>query len=455
MTDRYSKSRFLTQQSTQSIAGSGGLTNDPPLVFVRALGNRLWDADGHEYIDHHAAFAAHILGHNHPEVNRAVSVAMERGCSLMGSGVTEGEIQLAELLREAVPTMERVQFTSTGNEALIQAIRLSRAWTCREDIIVMLGGYNGWHNDASHAVMPALELVGARRIGEYQFANTPADLPADVRRHVHVVNFNDLDSVESVLQRYPIACVITEPILQNIGVIPPQTNYLTGLRALCDRFGALLVLDEVRSGFRTSFGGYQSVVGVQPDLSVFGKSIANGYPLGVIGGRASVMALFDSPDPSWCVALNGTSNPHPFTIAAALATLTILKREQDAVYARLEMLGARLQTGLEMAFADLEVSATVSRIGAAFCVYFCDHVPLDWHDLMTSHDFELDRRYRRGLIERGLYLFPLPCKQGLLSAAHTREDIDRMIESTRAILPMNAISVEAPLLKSQPSAAQL
>ncbi len=436
MSDRYSKSRLLTQQSTQSIAGSGGLTNDPPLVFVRALGNRLWDADGHEYIDHHAAFAAHILGHNHPEVNRAVSDAMARGCSLMGSGVTEGEIQLAELLREAVPTMERMQFTSTGNEALIQAIRLSRAWTCREDIIVMLGGYNGWHNDASHAVMPALELVGARRVGEYQFANTPADLPADVRRHVHVVNFNDLDSVEDVLQRYPIACVITEPILQNIGVIPPQAGYLTGLRALCDRYGALLVFDEVRSGFRTSFGGYQSVVGVQPDLSVFGKSIANGYPLGVIGGRASVMALFDSPDPSWCVALNGTSNPHPFTIAAALATLTILKREQDAVYERLETLGARLQTGLEMVFAELEVTATVSRIGAAFCVYFCDHVPMDWHDLMTSHNFELDRRYRRGLIERGIYLFPLPCKQGLLSAAHTREDIDRMIEATRAILPL-------------------
>lgn len=434
MTDRYSKSRLLTQQSTSLIAGSANLVNDPPLVFVRALGNRLWDADGHEYIDHHAAFAAHLLGHNHPEVNRAVSSAMASGTSLMGSGVSEGEIQLAELLRAAVPTMERVQFTSTGNEALIQAIRLSRAWTCREDLIVMLGGYNGWHNDASHALMPAMELVGPRHVGEYQFASTPADIPADVRRHVHVVNFNDLDSVESVLQRYPIACVITEPILQNVGVIAPHAGYLAGLRALCDRHGALLILDEVRSGFRTSFGGYQSVVGVSPDLSVFGKSIANGYPLGVIGGRASVMALFDSPDPSWCVALNGTSNPHPFTIAAALSTLTILQREQDAVYERLETLGARLQTGLEMVFAESEVVATVSRIGAAFCVYFCDHAPVDWHDLMTHHNFELDRRYRRGLIERGMYLFPLPCKQGLLSAAHTREDIDKLVAATREIL---------------------
>ena len=437
MSDRYSKSRTLTQQSAHAIAGSTSLLHrqpDPPLVFVRAQGNRLWDADGNEYIDHHAAFAAQILGHNHPEVNRAVSAAMESGASLTGTGPTEGEIRLAELLCEAVPSMERLQFTSTGNEAIIQAIRLSRAWTCREDILVMLGGYNGWHNDASHAVMPALELIGPRQVGAYHFANASADIPADVRRHIHVVNFNDLPSVEAVMQLHPIACIITEPALQNIGVIPPQPGYLTGLRALCDRYGALLVFDEVRSGFRTSFGGYQSVVGVKPDLSVFGKSIANGHPVGVIGGRASVMALFDSPDPSWCVALNGSFNSHPFTIAAALATLNILKREQDAVYQRLEMLGARLQKGLEMVFAELEVNATVSRIGAAFCVYFCDHVPMDWHDLMTSHDFELDRHYRRGLIERGIYLFPLPCKQGLLSAAHTREDIDKMVEATREIL---------------------
>jgi glutamate-1-semialdehyde 2,1-aminomutase len=435
--DRYFKSRTLTQQSIQSIAGGAGLSarqGDPPLVFVRAQGNRLWDADGHEYIDHHSAFAAQILGHNHPEVNRAVRTAMDEGWSLTGGGITAGEIRLAEMLRACVPSLERVQFTSTGSEAMVQAIRLSRAWTCRDDILVMLGGYNGWHNDATHALMPELEIVGPRQVGEYQFAQTPADLPADVRRHVHVVNFNDLHSVEYVLQRYPIACVITEPVLQNIGVIPPQPGYLTALRSLCDEHGALLVLDEVRSGFRLALGGYQSLADVTPDLSVFGKTIANGYPLGVIGGRASVMALFDSPDPSWCVALNGSFNAHPFTTAAAIATLEILQRAEDAVYERLETLGARLQKGLEMVFAELDITATVSRIGAAFCVYFCDHVPSDWHDLMTHHDFELDRRFRRGLIERGIYLFPLPCKQGALSAAHTREDIAQTIEAARAIL---------------------
>ncbi|HEX4948675.1 MAG TPA: aspartate aminotransferase family protein [Blastocatellia bacterium] len=437
MSDRYYKSRTLTQQSAHSIAGGAGFLErqaDTPLVFVRAQGNRLWDADDNEYIDHHSAFGAHLLGHNHPEANAAVRAAMERGLSLMGSGPTLEETRLAELLCAYVPSMERVQFTSTGNEAITQAIRLSRAWTCREDIIVMLGGYNGWHNDASHALMPSLEAIGPRQVGAYQFVTTPTDLPADVRRHVHVVNFNDLLSVEYVMQSHPIACVITEPALQNIGVVPAQAGYLAALRRLCDQYGALLVLDEVRSGFRTSLGGYQSVVGIKPDLTVLGKTIANGYPLGVIGGRASVMALFDSPDPSWCVALNGTFNTHPLTVAAALATLNILQRDADAVYQRLEMLGARLQTGLEMVFAELGVTATVSRLGAAFCVYFCDHVPTDWHDLMAHHDFALDRRYRRGLIERGIYQFPLPCKQGSLSTAHTREDISQTIAATRAIL---------------------
>ena len=437
MTDRYYNSRQLVQQSAHSIAGGAGLWQQQetlPVVFVRAQGNRLWDADGNEYIDHHSAFAAHILGHNHPEVNTAVTKTLESGASLLASGPTAGEIQLAELLRSYVPTMERVQFTGSGTEAIAQAIRLSRAWTCREDIIVMLGGYNGWHNDASHALMPALEVVGPRQVGEYHFANSPADVPADVRRHVHIVNFNDLLSVEYVMQRYPVACVITEPILQNVGVIPPQPGYLEGLRKLCDQYGALLVLDEVRSGFRIALDGYQSLAGIKPDLSVFGKSIANGYPLGIIGGRASVMALFDSPDPSWCVALNGSFHAHPLTIAAALSTMEVLKREGPSVYERLEMLGARLQTGLEKVFAELSITAVVSRIGPAFCVYFCDHVPTDWHDLMTHHDFNLDRQYRRGLLERGIYLFPMPCKQGALTAAHTREDITQTIEATREIL---------------------
>lgn len=438
MSDRYTKSRTLTEKSAKSIAGGAVLLDrriDPPIVFVRALGNRLWDADGNEYTDFHAAFASHILGHNHPEVNAAVSKAMESGWSLMSSGATEWDMRLAELLRACVPSMERVQFTSSGNEAVAQAIRLSRAWTGRDDIIVTLGGYNGWNNDVAQAMMPDPETIGPRQnSGEYQFPQTSAGIPETVRNQVHVVNFNDVASVEEIMRRYPTACVITEPVLHNVGVIPPQPGYLTTLRKLCDQYGALLVFDEVKSGFRTTLAGYQSVVGIKPDLSVFGKTIANGYPLGVVGGRASVMALLDSPDPAWSVRLIGSYNAHPFTAAAAIATLEILQRDDIALYQRLEALGSRLQKGLELVFDELGVEATISRVGSAFCVYFCDHVPVDWHDLMSHHNFDLDRVYRRALIERGLYLFPQPCRQGSLSAAHTREDITRFIEASCAIL---------------------
>src|SRR5437016_3472664 len=282
MASRYAQSETLARRSAESIAGGVVSLNrkvDPPIVFVRAQGSRLWDADGKEYIDYHAAFAPHLLGHNDPEVNAAVREAMERGWSLMGSGPTPWEMRLAELIRECVPTLEFVQLSNTGSEATAHAIRLSRAWTGREDIVVTLGGYNGWHNDVARTVMPPLDEIGPRvSPGEYRFLPLSAGIPRDVIRRVHVVNFNDADSVEHVLKRHPVACVLTEPVLQNIGVIPPQPGYLHALRELCDRHGSLLVFDEVKTGFRSALGGYQSIAGVTPDLSVFGKAVANGFP---------------------------------------------------------------------------------------------------------------------------------------------------------------------------------
>jgi glutamate-1-semialdehyde 2,1-aminomutase len=438
MTYQFKRSAEIVRRSAEVIAGGVVSLNrkvEPPIVFVRADGCRLYDADGNEYIDYHAAFAPHILGHNHPEVNAAVSEAMRQGLSLVGSGATPWELRLAEMLCAAVPSLERIQLTNTGSEATAHAVRLSRAWTGRDDIVVTLGGYNGWHNDVARAVMPALEAVGPRvSPGEYPFVPMSAGIPDEVKRRVHVVNFNDAASVEYVLRRYPVACVLTEPVLQNVGVIPPRPGYLRDLRALCDRHGALLVFDEVKTGFRAALGGYQSIAGVRPDLSTFGKAVANGYPLGVVGGRADVMNLFDEPDPARRVLIAGTYNGHPFTAAAAIATLEILARDGGAVFGRLDELGAELQAGLESLFAERGVAAAVSRLGSAFCVYFCGHVPEDWHDLAASHDFDFDRRYRRALIARGVYHFPLPCKQGSLSAAHTRADVAATLEKTRDAL---------------------
>jgi glutamate-1-semialdehyde 2,1-aminomutase len=438
MANRYAQSETLARRSADSIAGGVVSLNrkvDPAIVFVRAQGSRLWDADGNEYIDYHAAFAPHILGHNDPGVNGAVKEAMDRGWSLVGSGPTPWELRLAELLRQAVPAMESVQLANTGSEATAHAIRLSRAWTGREDIILTLGGYNGWHNDVARTVMPPLADIGPRvSPGEYRFIPLSAGIPLDVIRRVHIVNFNDLDSVEHVMRLHPVACVLTEPVLQNIGIIPPLPGYLQGLRKICDREGALLVFDEVKTGFRSALGGYQSIAGVTPDLSVFGKAVANGYPLGVIGGKVEIMKLFDAKDPLRRVLISGTYNGHPLNVAAAIATIERLMEGGGEVHRRLEALGARLQAGLESLYKERGLTARVARLGSAFCTYYLDRLPIDWHDQATHHNFDLDRRIRQGLIERGIYQFPLPCKQGSISAAHSDEQIARTLEVTAEVL---------------------
>jgi len=432
---RTAESETIARRSAESIAGGVVSLNrkvDPPIVFVRAQGSRLWDADGNEFLDYHAAFAPHLLGHNDPGVNGAVREAMERGWSLVGSGPTPWEMKLAELIRRAVPTVESVQLANTGSEATAHAIRLSRAWTGRDDIILMLGGYNGWHNDVARTVMPSPDDIGPRvSPGEYKFLPLSAGIPHDVTRRVHIVNYNDPESVEYVMKRHAIACVLMEPVLQNIGVVPPRPGYLQALRELCDRHGALLVFDEVKTGFRSALAGYQSIAGVTPDLSVFGKAVANGYPLGVICGKKEIMRLFDAKDALRRVLISGTYNGHPFNVAAAIATIERLSENGGQVHRRLESMGARMQAGLEKIFAAKGRTARVSRLGSAFCVYFCDHVPTDWHDLAAHHDFAFDLRYRRALIERGIYHFPLPCKQGSISAAHTDADIDRTLEMTQ------------------------
>jgi len=422
----------LIRSAASYIAGGVVSLNrkvEPDITFVRAAGSKLTDIDGTEYIDYHAAFSPHLLGHNDPGVNAAVVEAIDRQESLMGTGTTPWEVTLARLLCESVPSLERVQITNTGSEATAHAIRLARAYTGRDDIILMLGGYNGWHNDVARTVMPTIEQIGPRvSPGEYPVLPFSAGIPQDALRHLHVVNFNDSDSVEYVMGERPIACVLVEPVLQNIGVVLPRPSYLARLRELCDRHGALLVFDEVKTGFRTCLGGYQQVCNVTPDLSLFGKAVANGYPMGVIGGRERIMRLFHDPDPARKTLIAGTYNAHPFTSAAAIATIERLRDHGDEIYARLDRLTARLVAGLTEIFSDRGIASTTPRNGSAYCTYFCDHAPVDWHDIAANHDFELDRRYRRALIERGIYQFPQPCKQGSVSAAHSDQDIDRTLE---------------------------
>jgi glutamate-1-semialdehyde 2,1-aminomutase len=428
----YAKSAQIFSHNRRFIPGGVVSVNravQPEIVFIKGQGAHLWDADGNRYIDYHAAFAPHFLGHNDPYVTDAVTSVLREGASLYGSGTTELEGQLAELICRHIPAVESVQFLNTGSEATYEAIRLARAVTQRDHIIVMQGGYNGWHDDVSCNLMTPLDVIGPRvSPGEYPYIPISAGIPRDHQKLVHPINFNDLESVEYVCQKYSIAALITEPILQNLGIIKPEVGYLEGLRRLADRYGFILIFDEVKTGFRHGIGGYAKIAGVIPDLAVYGKALANGYPIAALGGKKELMDWFVHPEPSQRVLLAGTYNAHPVPTAAAIATIERLLMNDGEVYRHVESLGQQMQEGLEKIISNLDAEAVLARQGSAFCIYFMDHCPNDWHDLAGHHDFNSDQELRRKLINCGIYFFPVATKQCSISFAHTREDIEVTLE---------------------------
>jgi glutamate-1-semialdehyde 2,1-aminomutase len=266
--------------------------------------------------------------------------------------------------------------------------------------------------------------------GEYPYAPITAGIPPEEQALTHAVPFNDLSAVETVAKSYSLAALITEPVLQNIGIIKPQPGYLAGLRELADRYGFILIFDEVKTGFRASLGGYQPIAGVTADLSTYGKAFANGFPIAALAGKVELMDLAIDPDARRRVLIAGTYNSHPIPVVAAIACLRKLLNPALDVYGRLERLGARLEEGQRELFARYGVPAVISRLGSASCVYFCDREPRDWWDILEHHDANFDARYRRALIERGIYHFPVIVKQGSVSFAHTDADIDQTIEAT-------------------------
>jgi len=432
------KSAEILQSNKKWIPGGVVSLNrktDPDICFVKGRGSRVIDADGNEYIDYQAGFAASFFGHNDEDVNKAVQNTILEQQVLMGAGPTLLEGTFAEMFCESVPGAESIQITTTGSEATYHAIRLARAVTKRNHIIVMQGGYNGWHNDVACNVISTLESVGPYvSPGEYPFDSLSAGVPSAHSELIHIVNYNDLSSVSYVLEKYDVACILLEPLLQNIGIVKPRPGYLEGLRELADKNGCLLVFDEVKTGFRHALGGYQSMCGVIPDLSTFGKAVANGYPLGVIAGKKKYMDYFIHPEKQNRVLIAGTYNAFPLTTAAAIATLEKLKSPVHKVYEHVEKLGAVLEQGYQEIFSKLDRPVYIARQGSAFCVYFMDHEPVSYHDILVNHDFDFDARYRKALIKSGIYKFPAPIKQGSISFAHTAEDIGKTLEVTEQVL---------------------
>lgn len=402
---------------------------EPALMFTRGQGAHLWDVEGRRYIDYHAGFAPHFLGHNFDAINQAVIAVLQSGESLFGAGFSALEGELAELVCSNVAAAQKVTLLNTGSEGTSLAIRLSRAITDRSDFIVMQGGYNGNHDELACNVFNTLAEIGPRvSPGEYPLRPVGAGTILEYSQHVHAINFNDLESVRYACQRHPIAALITEPVLQNIGVVKPEPGYLAGLRALADEYGFLLIFDEVKTGFRHALGGYSEISGVLPDLVVYGKAVANGFPLAILGGKREYIDYIVHEDVSRRPFVAGTYNGHPVGVAAGIATVRHLIENRETIYPRVEKLGMQLEAGLVTAFEKRGVEAVISRQGSALSFYYMREKPRDLHDIIEHHDFERDVRLRRRLIERGVFFVPVATKQCSISAAHTEEDIAFTIE---------------------------
>src|ERR1700722_13746391 len=291
--DKPVSSETVLQNNRRYIPGGISSVNrsiDPAITFVKGEGAYLWDSEGKRYIDYHAGFAPYFLGHNFAPINQAAAAALTDGDSLFGAGPSIAEGRLAQLICENVPAAEKITLLNTGSEATSLAVRIARAVTGRSHIIVMQGGYNGNHDELACNVFNTLTDIGPRvSPGEYPLRPNGAGTTIDTNHFVHPVNFNDLESVRYVCRRYPVAAMTTEPVLQNIGVVRPQDGYLAGLRQLADEFGFLLIFDEVKTGFRHALGGYSELAAVTPDLVVYGKAVANGFPLALLGGRRRYM----------------------------------------------------------------------------------------------------------------------------------------------------------------------
>ena len=407
----------------------------PSIAFERGDGAYMWDEDGNKYLDFHAAFAPHLLGHNQEAINNAVIAAISNRKSLFGSGPSDLEGELAALLCTEIDAVEKVTLLNTGSEATALAVKLSRAVTGRDHFIVMQGGYNGNGDEVACNVFNSLEEIGPRvSPGEYPVKPLGAGTLIEQHGLVHVVNFNDLASVRYVCEKYPVAAVLTEPVLQNVGVIKPDDGYLSGLRSLANELGFLLIFDEVKTGFRQGVGGYAAAANVRPDLVTYGKAVANGFPIAMLGGKAEYMDQIAAADPSKRPLVAGTYNGHPVAVSAAIATVKLLKNEGADIFAHLENLGKRAEEGIEAILSAKGIEGCVARVGSAFSFYFMDHKPRDFHDMLMNHDFDRDVELRRKLIAEGVYFVPIATKQCSISAAHSEQDIDFMLDRFEHVL---------------------
>ena len=390
---------------------------DAPFI-VRGEGSRISDADGNEYIDYVGSWGPLILGHAAPVVVDAVVAAARKGTSFGAS--TPAEADLAELVLSAFPQMQKVRFVSSGTEATMSAIRLARAFTKRKYIVKFEGCYHG-HADAllvkAGSGVATLGIPGS------------AGVPEEFTQFTLALPFNDVDALEEAFNKFKrqIACVIVEPVVGNMGCVPPARGYLEALRAITQRDKALLIFDEVMTGFRLAFGGAQEIFSITPDLTTMGKIIGGGLPVGAYGGPNEIMEMIAPLGPMYQA---GTLSGNPLAMAAGVAALTFLRENRREIYPRLEKMGAELVAGVAAVANEAGIPISYNRVGSMFTWFFTPGPVMDWNSAAKC-DTEAFGRFFRAMLEGGVYLPPSQFEAAFLSAAHTEEDIQQTIATAK------------------------
>jgi len=424
------QSRSLQQRAERLIPGGvnspvrafRSVGGEPPFL-VRGEGAHVWDADGNRYIDYVGSWGPLILGHSNPEVIEAIIQAARNGTSFGASTPTEAD--LAELVIEAFPAIEKVRFVSSGTEATMSAIRLARAATGRKVIIKFEGCYHG-HSDAllvkAGSGVATLGIPGSAGVPE-EFVEFTLALP-----------YNDQSAVEAAFDKFKgqIACIIVEPVVGNMGCVPPQPGYLQSLREITARESALLIFDEVMTGFRVAFGGASELFNIRPDLTTLGKIIGGGLPVGAYGGSATLM---DRIAPVGPVYQAGTLSGNPLAMAAGIATLCQLKANREAFYKQLNEMSAKLVANILQAAQESGVAMTANRVGSMFTFFFTDCQVTDWTTAATCDTAKFGR-FHGAMLDAGVWLPPSQFEAAFLSIAHTQGDVDDTVAAAREALAL-------------------
>lgn len=383
-----------------------------PLFIKKALGSKIYDADANEYIDYIGSWGPMILGHAHPKVMAAIKKAADRGISY--GGPTELEITLAEETIKAFPSMDMVRFVSSGTEATMSAIRLARAYTGRDNILKFDGCYHG-HADS-------LLVKAGSGAATFGVPDSPG-VPADLAKHTFNAVYNNIESVRKIMQKNDIACVIVEGAPGNMGVVPPKPGFLKDLSAICKKYGALLIMDEVMSGFRLCYGGAQKVYGVTPDITCLGKIIGGGMPVGAFGGKRKIMEMLSPCGP---VYQAGTLSGNPLAMTAGIETLRLLQGK--GLYERLLKTTAALCDGIQEIAQRRSVACRITRAGSMFTVFFTDTDVANYDDAKTADRARFSKYFMR-MLKAGIYLPPSQFEAVFVGLSHSKADVEKTLSA--------------------------